>query len=111
MFNNTVNGSAVPFVSDGRSEQRYFDNDRYEITIDGDSKANNIYARMCVMILRDREVNAFLQSLSPKGAWAWRAKMHALMDMVLETMNEAKLQTTLSSTSIKKRMGPYLQKE
>jgi hypothetical protein len=63
------------------------------------------------MIVDDREVTECLNSFPPNGARALRAKMHALFDMVLETKNKGKVQTTLSPTIIKKRMRAYLEKK
>jgi hypothetical protein len=119
MSKNISRGLVVPFAFRGCPGERYFDISdgtvRFYVEIRGKNKEEretaDIYVEMCKLLAGDPMVMDVFASFPPYGIPAWQAKVHAALDMVLETMNEGKLQTTLSPTLIKKRMRDYLEEE
>jgi hypothetical protein len=117
MHENNVRGRLVPFLFRGDPGARYFcrSNGNVHLCINirttEEIKAAKIYIEMCQLILADPKVAGVFASFPPYGTLALQAKVHAALDMVLETMNEGKVQTILSPKLIKKRMRAYLQNE
>jgi hypothetical protein len=110
MCKRAKRGRVISFKLHGCSGYRYFDDEHLTVEIQETCKAATIFYEMCKLIVGDPTVTSILTSFPPNGAEAWKAKVHALLDMVLETMNEGKRQTTLSIDLIKERMSLYLRK-